>query len=257
MAADQQAAIPVERVLQTLRAAMSHVHAERAPAEAALRSWEADAAPGFLHGLMLIVQQFNSIDEPTRLLAVVVAKNAVGSSWRKTLGTREWSRVPDEEKAAVRMAVLHLLLSDPSDRVALQLGLLASNICAFDFPARWPDILQNLLGAADWASPFAPQFKLRALRSLKHIFKGFTTKRFVAEPIQSRAPGLGIASLTERLQQERQLYRQQLKACAAPLQCLLSAHLPAFLNPSSTQQQQQQNAAANQGVQVGWQVRCV
>lgn len=27
-------------------------------------------------------------------MAAVVAKNAVGSSWRKTVGSREWSRVP-------------------------------------------------------------------------------------------------------------------------------------------------------------------
>jgi hypothetical protein len=46
----------------------------------------------------------------------VITKNTVGSSWRKTLGTREWSRVPAEEKAAVREAVLRLLLTDPSDR---------------------------------------------------------------------------------------------------------------------------------------------
>jgi hypothetical protein len=50
--------------------------------------------------------------------------------------SREWSRVPEEEKSSVRNAVLQLMLSDPSDRVALQLGLLASNICAFDFPSR-------------------------------------------------------------------------------------------------------------------------
>jgi hypothetical protein len=117
--------------------------------------------------------------QPTRLLAVVIAKNTVGSSWRKVLGTRcgetaaterwaadkrqmphtvtsspsclrllsclcrpclsprEWSRVPEQEKSSVRLAVLQLMLSDSSDRVALQLGLLASNICAFDFPSRW------------------------------------------------------------------------------------------------------------------------
>jgi hypothetical protein len=46
-----------------------------------------------------------------RLLAVVIAKNAVGSSWRKTLGTREWSRVPDEEKVLVKEAALTLMLS--------------------------------------------------------------------------------------------------------------------------------------------------
>lgn len=44
-------------------------------------------------------------------------------------------------------------------------------------------MLQHLLSAADWGSSFAPQFKLRALRALKHIFRGLTTKRFVAEPV--------------------------------------------------------------------------
>lgn len=63
-----------------------------------------------------------------RLLAAVVAKNAVGSSWRKTLGTREWSRVPPEEKAGFRTASLRLLLSEASGRVAVQLGLLITNI---------------------------------------------------------------------------------------------------------------------------------
>lgn len=55
--------VPVEQVLQTIRAAMSHMPEERVPAEAAIRSWEADAAPGFLHSLMLIVQQQAAIDE--------------------------------------------------------------------------------------------------------------------------------------------------------------------------------------------------
>jgi hypothetical protein len=44
-------------------------------------------------------------------------------------------------------------------------------------------VLVNLLQAADWGSPFAPHFKLRALRALKHIFRGLLTKRFVAEPL--------------------------------------------------------------------------
>lgn len=45
------------------------------------------------------------------MLAAVIAKNAVGSSWRKTLGTREWSRVPDEEKHMVKEATMSLMLS--------------------------------------------------------------------------------------------------------------------------------------------------
>lgn len=50
---------------------------------------------------------------------MVVAKNAVGSSWRKTLGSREWSRVPDEEKALVREGVVQLLLSGECGGVGL------------------------------------------------------------------------------------------------------------------------------------------
>lgn len=54
--------VPVEQVLATIRAAMSHIKEEQKPAEALLHSWEEDAAPGFLHSLMLIVQQ-QTIDE--------------------------------------------------------------------------------------------------------------------------------------------------------------------------------------------------
>ncbi len=39
-------------------------------------------------------------------MAAVVAKNAVGSSWRKTLGSREWSRVPGA--LLLRCLVQHL-----------------------------------------------------------------------------------------------------------------------------------------------------
>jgi hypothetical protein len=42
---------------------MSHIKEEREPAEQMLRTWENDAAPGFLHSLMLIVQQQQAIDE--------------------------------------------------------------------------------------------------------------------------------------------------------------------------------------------------
>ncbi len=54
--------------------------------------------------------------QPIRLLAVVIAKNVVGSSWRKTLGSREWSRVPAEEKQAVRLAAMNMLLNGEARR---------------------------------------------------------------------------------------------------------------------------------------------
>lgn len=52
-------------------------------------------------------------------------------------------------------------------------------------------MLQHLLAAADWASPFPPQAKLRALRALKHVFRGLVNKRFVAEPVAGAAMGEG------------------------------------------------------------------
>jgi hypothetical protein len=200
----------VQQVLTTIRGALSINQAERQAAESALQTWEADAAPGFVHSLIRIIEETAAVDEvcsqqlsvsrarcvpaasgrrtaphfatpasprplracccmhacvlfecvtarssrrpgagflaagalllathrpnhprhtnstppktttarlqPTRLLAAVIAKNTVGSSWRKTLGTREWSRVPAEEKSVVRESVLRLLLADPSDR---------------------------------------------------------------------------------------------------------------------------------------------
>ena len=94
-----------------------------------------------------------SVRQGIRLLAIVVAKNAVGSSWRKTLGSREeescslefitccttvhdrhtcatgeWSRIPAEEKAGVRSAALRLLFTEGAQRVAVQIALLITNI---------------------------------------------------------------------------------------------------------------------------------
>lgn len=89
-----------------------------------------------------------SVPQATRLLAAVIAKNAIGSSWRKTMGTREWSRIPDDEKAAVHSLSLGLLLSDPSARVAVQLTEILTNVARFDFPGKWPDLLSHLLAAA-------------------------------------------------------------------------------------------------------------
>lgn len=71
--------------------------------------------------------------QPIRLLAVVVAKNAVGSSWRKTLGTREWSRVPDSEKAMVREGAMQLLLNGEGGRL--------------DARAEWPGCQRSSIAA--------------------------------------------------------------------------------------------------------------
>ena len=120
-----------------------------------------------------------------RLLATVLAKNAVGSSWRKTLGTREWSRIPDAEKEHVRSAAAHLLLHEPQRRVATQTGLLIANIARFDFPAKWPTLLSDLTTAGLWpedgANVSATEQNDRALFTLKHVVRAVKSKRIVVE----------------------------------------------------------------------------
>eukprot|EP00198_Chlamydomonas_reinhardtii_P012580 XP_001701917.1 predicted protein [Chlamydomonas reinhardtii] len=223
----------VEQILATIQGALSVDKATRSAAEGLLHGWEADAAPGFLSGLMRIVEQRDNVPEPIRLLAVVVAKNAVGSSWRKTLGTREWSRVPDEEKAVVREGAVQLLLADPSERVALQLSLLITNIARFDFPGRSENLLQLLLSAASWDAQLPPAVKLRSLKALKRVLQGLGSKRFVIEaPQQAMGTPMALpdlAALSQRITAERELFKTRLSDCFAPLHALITQHAAAFI----------------------------
>jgi hypothetical protein len=56
----------VDQVLRTIQAALSNDTSTRAAAEALIRAWESDAAPGFLVSLLRIVEQQQSIDGVSR-----------------------------------------------------------------------------------------------------------------------------------------------------------------------------------------------
>lgn len=228
-------AVSVQQVLLTIQAALSIDTPTRSAAEAALREWEADAAPGFLIALLQIVEQ-QDFDSATRLLAAVIAKNAVGSSWRKTLGTREWSRVPEEEKHLVKEATLRMMLTDPLDRISTQLTLLLTNIARFDFPGRAQDLLSRLLAAA--AAPDAqlpPTARLRAIKALRSVLAGLSTKRFVIEapPLTSGNAGstglTDLRQLSQHINSERELFKQKLAEAFQPLREVFSSHCEAFI----------------------------
>ncbi|MEW5315517.1 MAG: hypothetical protein WDW38_006939 [Sanguina aurantia] len=183
-AAPLQDPVSAQQVLQVILAALSTANAPRQQAEAMLKGWESDAAPGFLHALLQIVAECGKVDESTRLLATVIAKNAVGSSWRKTLGTREWSRVPPEEKQTVRAMAMSMLMSEPNALIARQLGLLIANIARFDFPTHAETLLLTLIREASWESAAHVTCKLRALKALRDVLGALSTKRFVIEPVR-------------------------------------------------------------------------
>ena len=74
-----------------------------------------------------------------------------------------------------------VLLQDTSDRVALQAGLLITNIARFDVPRPWQSLLPDLVAAAALESPVAPEAKSRALTALKYILRALRSKRFIIE----------------------------------------------------------------------------
>lgn len=57
------APIPVQQVFATLEAALSVDNATRAAAEAQLREWEGDAAPGFIGSLLKVVAEVQAVPE--------------------------------------------------------------------------------------------------------------------------------------------------------------------------------------------------
>lgn len=126
-----------------------------------------------------------------RLLAIIVAKNAVGSSWTKTVATREWSRTPEEEKTYVRSASFQVLLQDPSERVALQAALLISNIARFDVPRPWTNLLKDLMEFSSLGFSSLFIIKKRALKALKFTIRGLRSKRFII-PSPRQGPGVSF-----------------------------------------------------------------
>jgi hypothetical protein len=87
----------------------------------------------------------------------------------------------EEEKAYVRGTAMAVLLQDTSERVALQTGLLITNIARFDFPRPWASLLADLAAAAAVDSAVPLPAKARALTTLKHVLRALRNKRFVME----------------------------------------------------------------------------
>jgi hypothetical protein len=113
-----------------------------------------------------------------RLLAVVTAKNAVGSSCSKSMSQHEWSKVSEEEKQTVRTAAFARLLNDPSPRIAVQLSLFIANMSKYDFPTPWSTLLSDLINIAMSNTAPIPQ-RLRVLKTLKHVLVSLQSKQFM------------------------------------------------------------------------------
>ena len=96
----------------------------------------------------------------------------------------------------MRSAILGLLFSEASDRVALQIALLAANVARFDFPGKWPNLLAELSNAAQWQGQDSAPRHWHALVALKHVVRALRNKRIVVEQPPML---LGIRELGVRL----------------------------------------------------------
>ena len=96
----------------------------------------------------------------------------------------------------MRSAILGLLFSEASDRVALQIALLAANVARFDFPGKWPNLLAELASAAQWQGQDSAPRHWHALVALKHVVRALRNKRIVVEQPPML---LGIRELGVRL----------------------------------------------------------
>lgn len=87
----------------------------------------------------------------------------------------------EQEKAFVRQKSLEIVLSDPSDRVAVQGGLLIANIARFDYPDSWATLIQDLVYKSSVSSDLLVENRCRPLKTLKYVVKALQTKRFILE----------------------------------------------------------------------------
>ncbi|GAB5360781.1 hypothetical protein AAMO2058_000657100 [Amorphochlora amoebiformis] len=156
----------------------------REEAERLISAWEMDAAPGFITALIRVVGE-PTADPKIRLLAGVVAKNAIGGSRERHSNTACWTHLPSQERSRLRGEIQRLLyLPETSTPLATQLTLMLAHISLHDYPRLWPDAMDEILEQGGVASRrilhsedppslqshlAAAEVKSRSLRAIKHV----------------------------------------------------------------------------------------
>jgi hypothetical protein len=154
-----------------------------------------------------------------RLLALIVAKNVVGSSWTKQIKSREWKRFPEAEKSTIRTVLLaDILAREGSERICTQASLLVANIAQFDYPDKWPTLLEDLLRLS-LGLPLDRRH--RPLKTIKYVARVLEKKRFVLEepsgaPLMTLTPDR-LQALGAMVEAARAQMRAALRRLLVPL----------------------------------------
>ncbi|KAH8112452.1 Cse1-domain-containing protein [Phellopilus nigrolimitatus] len=124
------------------------------------------AQPGFLSVLLLLILSPTQ-DRSVRLAGSVFLKNTVKRRWEE-----DEPLIPEEEKKLLRSQLVPAMisLSDPTDKtLRAQVAETVSIIAGYDFPARWDDLIDLLVGALA-PSPGAYATNLSVLETAHSIF---------------------------------------------------------------------------------------
>jgi hypothetical protein len=172
-------------------------------------------------------------------LALIVAKNAVGSSWTKQTKSREWKKVPEDEKVAIRtMLLTNILPNDPSETIAIQALLLIANIAQFDYPDKWPELLDRLMGMGLQEGGLPLARRHRPLKAIKYVSRSLERKRFVLEepsgaPLMSLTPER-LHALSNLVESSRMQMKASMRALLQPLMSVWESEFNSSqLDPSS------------------------
>lgn len=171
------------------------------------------------------------------MLSLIIAKNAVGSSWTKQFRTREWKKVPDQEKSAIKdMLLMNILPHDVSDNVALQASLMIANIAQFDYPDKWPNLLDTLMSMSLPEGNLLLERRHRPLKAIKVVAEVLQRKRFIIEdpdgsPLMSLSPDR-LHQLSSYVEMSRLQMKQALQALISPLEGLWETEYGAFTQGS-------------------------
>lgn len=162
-----------ERIYGLLRHALSDQNQQRQQAEAALRNAE-DSVDYFASLAMIAVASDADAESRIRWLAAVCGKNAVSRSWRRRVRK---NGVTEDERAYVRDTLLNAL-GEKHSTIATQISVWIALVARSDFPAYWPNLINDLCLAIQ-ANDNAVM--LHAIVTLDMVLKQLASKRLMSD----------------------------------------------------------------------------
>jgi|Transcript_930 exportin-2 (importin alpha re-exporter) len=161
------------QLVAALQATLSADATARASAEQFLAA--RSATDNFSLQLLQLAAQ-DGVDGMTRQCAAVAFKNVVKKHWAPVepdeVGAQAPRETPESEKAAVRGAIVGLMLRAPK-LVAAQMSEALSIVCTSDFPERWSGLLPELVTRLGTAGGRDFNDVAGVLRTANTIFKRY------------------------------------------------------------------------------------